>query len=420
MKTLILFIALVFNVPAFAGALPSYSPTPSGGTLSPGSFSNVGDAFRTWASNDAGDVFTSDRVRVAVGAANADMFANRRIPWSSVLGLGARALTGLGAAALLYDAYRGIRCLPDGMQFLCDLGLAGVTASSGWVHSGSTTVYATAEAACRAMILRNPGYTYKYVTGEYCVGNSPTGVETIMGFVSRASCPSGGCVGATYTCPGGAPADLDNRCAGGAMQSLSPDDVAAKIAPYADSFKPKAVDITKQAIGAGHDAAPYTQPQTATGPSSITQPQTQVVTKTATGTTQISTITTTNNITYQGDTYNITNVTTKKNPDGSEETTTEQQKDLSQCAKSPNSLACVDLGTPSTESPTWQTKNVVYQADALGLPAGCPAPWTGQVHGWNLSMSWQPACDQAPAIRAGVLALAGLTALMLIITTLRQ
>lgn len=415
MKALILFIALIINVPAFAGALPSYTPTPTGGILSPGSLSDIGQGFRDWAANDAGDVITRDRIRVPVGAANADMYARRMIPFRSVIGLGVRLLPAIGTAALLYDIFHDMRCQFVDGAISCDGGIPAGSPAYYTNHCQSTR-YPTAADACRGALAACAGNTHPYlievsVDGGQCIIGDDGTPRFQWGLVTKY--PGTG----SDNCEG-KPVGPDGNCASGQSVPMTLDQVADRIAPYID--KSKAPDIARQAVSHGHDLAPLAQLLPATGPASLTQPATQTVTQHPNGTTSISTVTTTNNITYNGDTYNITNTTVKNNPDGTTETTTETQKDQSQCAKSPKSLACIELGDPPADKPEWQTKTVVYQVDSLGLPAACPAPWTGQVHGWSLSMSWQPACDQAPAIRAGVLALAGLTALMLIITTIRQ
>lgn len=154
-----------------------------------------------------------------------------------------------------------------------------------------------------------------------------------------------------------------------------------------------------------------------TGPSQVPGPTTTSTKTTSTGTQSVTTTTTNYNVTYNTNHITINESKVISNPDGSTETVTE--KPAEPCAADPSSLACTKLGDPGTDAPSWQTKTVTYQAESLGLGAACPAPWTGTVHGWNLAMSWQPACDVAPQIRLGILALATLGALLMIVTTVR-
>lgn len=160
-----------------------------------------------------------------------------------------------------------------------------------------------------------------------------------------------------------------------------------------------------------------TGPAQLTGPTQLPGPTSTSVKTTATGTQAVTTTTTNYNITYNTNNITINESKVISNPDGSSETVT--QKSPEPCAVDPTSLTCAKLGDPGTDSPQWQTKIVTYQAESLGLGAACPAPWAGTVHGWNLSMSWQPACDVAPNVRLGILALATLGALLMIVTTVR-
>lgn len=160
-----------------------------------------------------------------------------------------------------------------------------------------------------------------------------------------------------------------------------------------------------------------TGPAQLTGPTQVSGPTSTSVKTTATGTQAVTTTTTNFNVSYNTNNITINESKVISNPDGSSETVTE--KPAEPCAADPTSLACVKLGDPGTDSPQWQTKTVTYQAESLGLAAACPAPWTGTVHGWSLSMSWQPACDVAPNVRLGILALATLGALLMIVTTVR-
>lgn len=129
----------------------------------------------------------------------------------------------------------------------------------------------------------------------------------------------------------------------------------------------------------------------------------------------------TNNYTYNGDTitYNKTAETT--NPDGSKQSVTDTNpQDLrSDCEKHPNTIGCAQFGDIPTDKPEWKTKTVDYAPDSLGLPSGCPAPKTISLRNWDLHWSYQPLCDVAPVIRAGILALAAVGALLFIVGTVK-
>lgn len=210
---------------------------------------------------------------------------------------------------------------------------------------------------------------------------------------------------------------LGGKCPTSEVKPISTDQALSRLnsAPVTADVLRKSLDETLDAGGSVADTGLHS----VTGPASVPGGTSTKQSTRPDGTTAISVTNTTYNYTYNNNHITVSKVDKTTNPDGSsEQTTSEPEK--SDCEKNPNSVGCADLTNNETGKPTWETKNVVYQADSLGMPAACPAPWTGVVHGWNLSMSWQPACDVAPGIRAGVLALAALSALLLIITTVRQ
>lgn len=424
MKRLFFFIVFVFSGHAYSQALPSYSGGASGGTLVPGGLSSIGGDYRTIASNTnvAGETLLADKVRVGVGAANADMYANRAISLRNAMAMGARALPLIGTAALAYSLYDSLGChwsSSSGLQ--CDMGAAPLS-SPGYRYQSaanqSSPFYDT-QAEVIVGSLTNGATLVSYSCPVIPQGSQATCTfkyRHINGTVYDAA------IGVAYlsttvkTCPGGVKVRPDQMCNGGSIQTLTPEAAADKVLPYASPAS--ALDIVKQALQNGVNAAPYVSVRPATGPAILTQPATTKTVTAANGTSQVQTSQVTNNITYAGDTYNIMNTTNITNPDGSSEKVQETpKKDL--CEQYPSSVGCMNVGDLPSDSPTWQTKTVTYQAESLGFTGSCPAPWSGSVHGWNLSMSWQPACDVAPQIRLGVLALCTLGALLMISTTVR-
>lgn len=227
--------------------------------------------------------------------------------------------------------------------------------------------------------------------------------------------PSIDALNPAWSFPGGDPGP-DGKCPTGRYNVATPAEAAARIAQYGDAagLKPLAQDVL--AKGGSIETA---SPRTLSGPASSPA---QTTTKTATaanGTTSVVTTNTTNNYTYNGDTITQTTVTTINYPDGSTEVEEKKEETPDNCITAPESLDCIKLGDLPTDSPQWETKTISYQADSLGLPAACPAPWSAQLRGWTLSFSYQPACDVAPQIRLAVLALSSLGALLMIITTVR-
>lgn len=269
--------------------------------------------------------------------------------------------------------------------------------------------YSTAENACQAHLpWVVPGWTfveYRY-SGKVCVARAPDGFTANVLNVDKVGTCAMGQADANGLCP--YTAEWRAAIASQALQKLVD-------SPPSPEKLSQIMDEVFRNGGSIDDDGNHTL----TGPSTVTGSSSMKTVQRPDGTSAVSITNTTYNITYNNNSMSVTTTEKTTNPDGTtEETTTTPQK--TECEKNPNSVGCADLTNNETAKPTWETKNVVYQVDSLGLPAACPAPWTGVVHGWNLSMSWQPACDVAPGIRAGVLALAALSALLLIITTIRQ
>lgn len=205
-------------------------------------------------------------------------------------------------------------------------------------------------------------------------------------------------------------------CPNGAFQPVSQADAASRLnnAPITADVLKRALEEVLKAGGSLQDTGTHS----VIGPSSVPGETKTKTTTAANGTTQVTTVTNNYNYSYAGNTITITTTEVIQNPDGSTETTTSDTPDPL-CADNPTSLACIKLGDVPTDQPAWETKTIAYQADSLGLPAACPAPWTGQLRGWTLSFSYQPACDVAPQVRLAILALTTLGALLMIITTVR-
>lgn len=205
-------------------------------------------------------------------------------------------------------------------------------------------------------------------------------------------------------------------CPSGSFTPLTQTAAADRLnnAPITADVLKRSLEEVLKAGGSLEDTGTHT----VTGPASIPG-ETKIKTVTAAnGTTQVTTVTNNYNYNYAGNTITITTTELVQNPDGSTEETTSDTPDPL-CAQNPNSLACIKLGDVPTDQPAWETRTIAYQADSLGLPAACPAPWTGQLRGWTLSFSYQPACDVAPQVRLAILALTALGSLLMIVTTVR-
>jgi len=289
-------------------------------------------------------------------------------------------------------------CAAAKAQIAVDLAKINITPTS--VGAQTLTLQGTSGAECRVP------FTY--------MQNGFSRSDTQLYVLSRASLGEPWCFdsnGSKSVKPTG------GLCPSGTFSPLPETTFAERLnnAPITADVLRRSLDEVLNAGGSINDTGSHS----VTGPSSVPG---ETRTKTATapnGTTQISTTSETHNYTYNDNRVTITTTVITQNPDGSTQSDTTDTPDVDACARDPLSLACVKLGDIPTTEPTWETKTISYQADSLGLPAACPAPWTASIRGWSLSMSYQPACDVAPSVRLGLLALASLGALLMIITTVR-
>lgn len=253
---------------------------------------------------------------------------------------------------------------------------------------------------------------YTTLGGQTCV--QVTGIKVTDSGSPR--CPASiDALNPAWSVPAGDPGP-DGKCATGRYNVATPAQAAARIAQYGDpaGLKPLAQDVLSKG-----GSIETSSPRTLSGPASSPVQTSTKTTATPNGTSSVVTTNTVNNYTYNGDTITQTTVTTINYPDGSTEVEQKQEETPDKCSSDTDSLDCMKLGDLPTDAPVWETKTIAYQADSLGLPAACPAPWTGQLRGWTLSFSYQPACDVAPQVRLAILALTTLGALLMIVTTVR-
>lgn len=169
--------------------------------------------------------------------------------------------------------------------------------------------------------------------------------------------------------------------------------------------------IGKQPQGGGIPA-PQGTPQVS-GPSSSPGPS-----STTTGPGGTTTTTITNNYNYNNNTVTVTTTTTVTAPDGTT-TTTESEpppEAPTNCEKNPDTLGCAQLGTvPDIEIPTAE-RAVSWDPEAVGLPAGCPAPRNGPR---DIVITYDAACQFADGVRPFVIAAAAFCGLLIVIGSLK-
>lgn len=358
----------------------------------------------------------------------------------AAVALGGRVLPWLAVGKGLYDWYRAANLNPDESSpsgFSEDVGGSSAVAGYWAFNSNPAQRFGTSSAACDFALSE---WVKAYSTGTNVIVSQANSVTVVNS--NRVNCPTTVTYKAsptatvtstaqnTYTINrtlgGGLCADnatqlvsadgIGGVCPGPVKTPLTDIQLAERLnnANVSSAALSKALEEILKAGGAIQDTGTHS----VIGPSSVPGETKTKTTTAANGTTQVTTVTNNYNYNYAGNTITITTTELVQNADGSTEETTSDTPDPL-CAQNPNSLACIKLGDVPTDQPGWETKTIAYQADSLGLPAACPAPWTGQLRGWTLSFSYQPACDVAPQVRLAILALTTLAALLMIITTVR-
>lgn len=98
----------------------------------------------------------------------------------------------------------------------------------------------------------------------------------------------------------------------------------------------------------------------------------------------------------------------------------QEQADL--CEKHPDIVACAKMDDVKPDEVNNEDKTLVIKPEQGwgNENASCPAPVTKQVAGLSLEMSWQPFCDFATGIRPVVIAMAWLSAVLLVLGIARK
>lgn len=223
------------------------------------------------------------------------------------------------------------------------------------------------------------------------------------------------------------PVGPDGKCPTGRYSGASNAKVADRLTQYGDkTVAPELAQDVLRNGGTLNGAQPGASPSATTGPASITGQPTVTQKPNGDGTSTRTTTTPTTNYTYNNQTitYNITNNTKTEvlnqagdviSTSNSSSSSTPEQSD--QCKSNPDSAGCAKLGDPPTDSPQWETRNVDFAVDDLGLPSGCPVSRTWTFHGWTLLLNYQPACDVAPTVRLALVACSALGAALYIVMT---
>lgn len=221
-----------------------------------------------------------------------------------------------------------------------------------------------------------------------------------------------------YSIPEGMPPDPDGKCRT-ARYNHSPisaeaaaDRLEEKSPPTGEQLK----DLAQDAIARGQSIE--ASERQLSGPTSVPGAPTTTTTQNPDGTTKTVTKTPTTNYTYNTNTvnYSITTVTvTNNNGQVTTETEGTTPEETDACKAAPDSLGCSKMGTPPTDAPQWQTRDVIFTPEDLGFGGSCPAPESVQIRDFTVGWSYEPVCDLAPYIRFALLAFAAIGAISIVI-----
>lgn len=128
---------------------------------------------------------------------------------------------------------------------------------------------------------------------------------------------------------------------------------------------------------------------------------------------------TTYNLSYQGDTVNLTQTQVETVTDPANNVTTittttdtptgdppppDEPPDL--CAENPDASGCAPFGTPEPPTPLAEEDRTVSVAPEMSAAGACPAPQAFSIAGQSFQLTYDGACEFAQGIRPVVLAVA--------------
>jgi hypothetical protein len=216
----------------------------------------------------------------------------------------------------------------------------------------------------------------------------------------------------------------DGKCITGRYTAATESQVSARVLPAVQA-DPSAGAKAVTGAGQSVESSPYS----VTGPASQVGSPTTSTTTGPNGTTT-TTSTPTYNYTYNGDTItinttNTTNNSTTNNGVTTNTTTTTTSAggdDKGMCALYPDSLACMQPGTPPADTaPVPKSVPITFDPVQFGGQGSCPPPITFAVLGGSYALSWTPLCEVLVTwVRPVVLVLSVAAAAMVFIGGLKS
>jgi len=340
------------------------------------------------------------------------------------------------AAGMGNQSNNGARITCNVSDWLMDQGTPPVM-TPGWCTSGSYCA-STAQASCSQYVAANWNATIRNgvptnVNGTmWCkVYNNSDGSFYVQAIMNQSgsypTCsPVIDALNPAYSIPNPI-VGPDGKCPTGRYSVATPTQVSNQIGQYGDVTKLPA--LAQDVLNKG-GTIPVADDRHMTGPSSVPGTPTTTTSTNPDGSTTTTTKTPTVSYTYNNNTvnyYTTTVTTTQSCAAGGSCTTgtttsTDKPQESDQCKAHPETLGCLKLGDLPTDQPQWQTKTVTFAPESVGGSAACPAPGSVTLPylGRTLTWSYQPACDIAPTISAGMQLLCALGCLLFIIQAVRS
>lgn len=277
--------------------------------------------------------------------------------------------------------------------------------SSSWVVVGTLSKVGAAVAA-------------RYASrGEACAGQVVT-VKSISTSLVTIRCASGMELSHTV---------FSSTVAPSPTAWITPTQDQIETAASTPNMKPEWLQkLLESGVPVDSSDASLTGPASVSGPSTTSTKQLKDAAGNVTGTQTVNQ-STTYNITYNGNTYNVNSVTTTTtvNPDGTSTVETKNdshptEKDTAtDCDKFPYSAGCVSLGSATADTLNKQTQAVAVVAATFASASGCPSPLSFSVRSLSYSFSYQPLCDRLALLKVLFLAIAGVLAAYILADSFR-
>lgn len=200
------------------------------------------------------------------------------------------------------------------------------------------------------------------------------------------------------------------------IESRSPEQWAEAISNDSSAIASLQIgDLIRDALASGEQI--LVDSPVLTGPAVL--PGTTSTTSNSDGST--STVTTSHQLTYQGDNIidNVTTVTNNCVSSGacSSSTTTTENKSpdpvtdtKTDCEKNPSLIGCAEFGTPEDPKLSKINKPFTLAVKTFSGSGSCPSPLSFAVRGLSYEVGFQPICDQLVYLKALMLMLAGVMA----------